>query len=271
MEMVYIVCLFISFVHIFCFPLLSPFRLRDCVCVCTASCAEVQRVLKSKEDAAEFGFDAPCVLERAIDIDKELSVIVARNARGETAVYPVVESVFNAEVNLVDHLMAPAAISSQLETQARELALDVVTSMDFRGLLAVEMFLDREGSLWVNEVAPRTHNSGHHTIEGNVCSQFEQHLRAVLNLPLGDTSPLHPASAMLNLIGAPDAHGTPVYEGLKEVLALPNVHVHLYGKSTVKPHRKMGHVTVTGPDVTSVQRDVLKLRNRMRVSGSKSS
>ena len=229
------------------------------------------QVLKSKEDAAEFGFDAPCVLERAIDIDKELSVIVARNARGETAVYPVVESVFNAEVNLVDHLMAPAAISSQLETQARELALDVVTSMDFRGLLAVEMFLDREGSLWVNEVAPRTHNSGHHTIEGNVCSQFEQHLRAVLNLPLGDTSPLHPASAMLNLIGAPDAHGTPVYEGLKEVLALPNVHVHLYGKSTVKPHRKMGHVTVTGPDVTSVQRDVLKLRNRMRVSGSKSS
>ena len=203
-----------------------------------------------------------------MDIDKELSVIVARNAGGDTAVYPVVESVFNPEVNLVDHLMAPAAISETLETQARQLALDVVTAMDFVGLLAVEMFLDRDGAIWVNEVAPRTHNSGHHTIEGNVCSQFEQHLRAVLNLPLGDTSPLHPASAMLNLIGAPDAYGTPLYVGLKEALMLPNVHAHIYGKSKVKPHRKMGHVTVTGPDVASVQRDVLKLRGTLRVEGA---
>ena len=228
------------------------------------------QVLRTAEEAAQRGFDAPSVLEKAVDIDKELSVIVARNASGDTAVYPVVESVFNPEVNLVDHLMAPAAISSKTEQEARQLAHHVVTSMNFVGLLAVEMFLDRDGHLWVNEVAPRTHNSGHHTIEGNVCSQFEQHLRAVLNLPLGDTSPLHPAAAMLNLIGAPDAHGTPLYEGLSEALALPNVHAHLYGKSTVKPHRKMGHVTVTGPDVASVQRDVLKLRERLRVSGTKS-
>lgn len=228
------------------------------------------QVLRSAEEAAARGFDAPCVLEQAVDIDKELSVLVARNASGATAVYPVVEAVFNPEVNLVDHLMAPAAISLELEAAARQLAIDVVTAMDFVGLLAVEMFLDREGSLWVNEVAPRTHNSGHHTIEGNVCSQFEQHLRAVLNLPLGDTSPLHPASAMLNLIGEPDAHGTPVYAGLEEVLDWPNVHVHLYGKSTVKPHRKMGHVTVTGPNVESVQRDVLKLRERLRVNGTQS-
>jgi 5-(carboxyamino)imidazole ribonucleotide synthase len=164
--------------------------------------------------------------------------------------------------------MAPAAITSLQESEARDLALKVVTSMDFVGLLAVEMFLDRNGGLWVNEVAPRTHNSGHHTIEGNVCSQFEQHLRAVLNLPLGDTAPLHPASAMLNLIGEPNAQGTPVYEGLEEVLTLPNVHVHLYGKSTVKPHRKMGHATVTGPDIASVQRDVLKLRAMLKVCGS---
>ena len=226
------------------------------------------QVLRNAEEAAERGFDAPSVLEQAVDIDKELSVIVARNAGGDTAVYPVVESVFNPEVNLVDHLMAPAAISETLETQARQLALDVVTAMDFVGLLAVEMFLDRDGAIWVNEVAPRTHNSGHHTIEGNVCSQFEQHLRAVLNLPLGDTSPLHPASAMLNLIGAPDAYGTPLYVGLKEALMLPNVHAHIYGKSKVKPHRKMGHVTVTGPDVASVQRDVLKLRGTLRVEGA---
>ena len=226
------------------------------------------QILNTPEDAQARGFDAPCVLEQAVDIDKELSVIVARNAKGETAVYPVVEAVFNPEVNLVDHLMAPAAITGQQESNARDLALKVVTSMDFVGLLAVEMFLDREGGLWVNEVAPRTHNSGHHTIEGNVWSQFEQHLRAVLNLPLGDTSTLHPASAMLNLIGEPDAHGTPVYQGLKKVLTLPNVHVHLYGKSTVKPHRKMGHITVTGPDIASVQRDVLKLRAVLKVCGS---
>ena len=228
------------------------------------------QVLRSESEAMKRGFDAPCVLEQVVDIDKELSVIVARNAAGETAVYPVVESVFNPEVNLVDHLMAPAAITPEQESEARKLALNVVTSMEFVGLLAVEMFLDREGGLWVNEVAPRTHNSGHHTIEGNVCSQFEQHLRAVLNLPLGDTAPLHPASAMLNLIGEPDAHGTPIYEGIEAALKLPNVHVHLYGKSTVKPHRKMGHVTVTGPDVPSVQRDVLKLRETLKVKGAKS-
>jgi len=165
--------------------------------------------------------------------------------------------------------MAPATISAAKADEARALALKVVESMDFVGLLAVELFLDPAGGLWVNELAPRTHNSGHHTIEGNVCSQFEQHLRAVLNLPLGDTAPLHPAAAMLNLIGEADAHGTPVYEGMEAALAMPNVHVHLYGKSTVKPHRKMGHVTVTGPDVPSVQRDVLKLRAQLRVSGSK--
>ena len=229
------------------------------------------QVLHSAEDALARGFDAPSVLEQAVDIQKELSVIVARNKSGETAVYPVVEAVFNHEVNLVDHLMAPAAISSELETNARQLALDVVQSMDFVGLMAVELFLDRHNKLWVNEVAPRTHNSGHHTIEGNVCSQFEQHLRAVLNLPLGDTSPLHPASAMLNLIGEPGAHGTPVYMGLEAALARPNVHVHLYGKTTVKPHRKMGHVTVTGPDMASVQREVLILREWLRVEGTKTS
>ena len=128
------------------------------------------QVLHSAEDALARGFDAPLVLEQAVDIQKELSVIVARNKSGETAVYPVVEAVFNHEVNLVHHLMAPAAISSELETNARQLALDVVQSMDFVGLMAVELFLDRHNKLWVNEVAPRTANSGHHTIEGNVFS-----------------------------------------------------------------------------------------------------
>ena len=227
------------------------------------------QVLRSAKEALERGFDAPCVLEQAVDIDKELSVIVARNANGQTAVYPVVESVFNPEVNLVDHLMAPAAIAPSQEAAARQLALDVVTSMEYVGLLAVEMFLDREGGLWVNEVAPRTHNSGHHTIEGNVCSQFEQHLRAVLNLPLGDTAPLHPASAMLNLIGEPDAHGTPIYEGIKRHSSCPTRTCTSTASPRSSPIEKWD-VTVTGPDVPSVQRDVLKLRETLKVKGAKS-
>ena len=226
------------------------------------------QVLKTEADAAERAFDAPCVLEQAVDIDKELSVIVARNARGEVTTYPVVEAVFDPVVNLVDYLIAPAAISETQAEEATKLAMAVVNKMDFVGLMAVELFLDREGGMWINELAPRTHNSGHNTIEGNVCSQFEQHLRAVLNLPLGDTSPLHPCSAMVNLIAEPDAHGLPVYEGMEEVLTWPNVHVHLYGKSTAKPHRKMGHVTLTGNDLASIQRDVLKLRQMIRVKGS---
>ena len=226
------------------------------------------QVLRSMEDAKQRGFDAPCVLEQAIDIDKELSVIVARTASGSIETYPVVEAVFNPEVNLVDYLIAPANISANKAQEAVKLATDVVKHMEFVGLLAVELFLDHQGGLWINELAPRTHNSGHNTIEGNVCSQFEQHLRAVLDLPLGSTEALHPYSAMVNLIGEADAHGSPVYEGIEEALALPNVHVHLYGKSTVKPHRKMGHVTLTSEDLDSIQRDVLKLREMLRVKGS---
>ena len=138
-----------------------------------------------------------------IDFKNELAVVVARNSKGEVKTYPVVEMEFHPEANQVEYVICPARIDDAVAKKAQEVALKVSEHMKHVGLLAVEMFLDREGELWVNEVAPRTHNSGHHTIEGNVCSQFEQHLRAVLNLPLGDTSPLHPASAMLNLIGAP--------------------------------------------------------------------
>ena len=182
--------------------------------------------------------------------------------------YPVVEAVFDPVVNLVDYLIAPAAISATQAEEATNLAMAVVNKMDFVGLMAVELFLDREGGMWINELAPRTHNSGHNTIEGNVCSQFEQHLRAVLNLPLGDTSPLHPCSAMVNLIAEPDAHGLPCTKAWKKCWTWPNVYVHLYGKSTAKPHRKMGHVTLTGNDLASIQRDVLKLRQMIRVKGS---
>lgn len=223
--------------------------------------------LQDAMEASAKGFDAPCVLEHPVDIDKELSVIIARNTAGQTASFPVVEAVFDPQANLVDYLVAPAAISDKIAAKAQTLALRVVEAMDFEGLMAVELFLDRTGELSVNELAPRTHNSGHHTIEANQTSQFEQHLRAVLNLPLGSTQPIHPFGAMLNLVGGRDAQGTPVYSGLSEATRTPGVHPHLYGKSRVKPFRKMGHVTVTGNSLEEVQDLVMRLREQLTVNG----
>lgn len=222
-------------------------------------------ILRSAEDAA---FDGPCVLEQPVDIAKELSVIVARNPSGATATFPVVEAVFDPVANLVDYLIAPAEVSPETAQEAEALALRVADAMGFTGLLAVELFLDREGALWVNELAPRTHNSGHHTIEANHTSQFQQHLRAVLDLPLGDAS-ARSAGAMLNLVGAADAHGSPVYTGLGKALGAPGVYAHIYGKSAVKPFRKMGHVTVTGETVEAVKERVLALRDALRVNGTR--
>lgn len=224
-------------------------------------------VLHHASDAASKGFEAPSLLEDLVPIAKELSVIVARNPSGEVAAFPVVEAIFDPQANLVDYLLSPADLTPDQAARARELALRLVAEMNFTGLLAVEMFLDTSGAILINELAPRTHNSGHHTIEAHGVSQFEQHLRAVLDLPLGDTTP-RCAAAMLNLVGAPDAHGTPLYAGLGEALARPGVHAHIYGKAQVKPFRKMGHVTVTGPDAEAVRREVLHLRSLLQVHGT---
>ncbi|MDA9835548.1 5-(carboxyamino)imidazole ribonucleotide synthase [Flavobacteriales bacterium] len=227
------------------------------------------QILKTPSDIVEKGFSEACVLEKAVDIDKELGVIVARNSSGQTSIFPVVESVFDPKVNLVSSLIAPAFIDDTTAAKAQALALQVLEAMDFVGLMAVELFLDSDGDLLVNEVAPRTHNSGHHTIEANKTSQFAQHLRAVVGLPLGDVSLLHNAAGMINLLGATGAYGTPVYEGLSEAQSIPGVHPHIYGKSEVKPYRKMGHVTVTGQDLDLVQERLLKLRESLCVSGTK--
>jgi len=227
------------------------------------------QILKTTADIVERGFSEASVLEKAVDIDKELGVIVARNSSGQTSIFPVVESVFDPTVNLVSSLIAPANIDENTAAKAQALALKVLEAMEFEGLMAVELFLDSDGDLLVNEVAPRTHNSGHHTIEANKTSQFAQHLRAVVGLPLGDVSLLHNAAGMINLLGAAGAFGAPVYEGLSEALSIPGVHPHLYGKSEVKPYRKMGHVTVTGSDLDSVQEILLQLRESLCVSGTK--
>lgn len=222
----------------------------------------VQKV-KSEEDIAK-GFDQPGVLEKLIDFEKEISVIVARNQRGEIKTFPVVELVFHPEKNLVEYLFAPAQISLEAEQRAEAIAKEIIQKLNMTGLLAVEMFLTKEGEVLVNEVAPRTHNSGHHTIEANITSQFEQHLRAILNMPLGATDIKIPA-AMVNLLGEDGYQGLARYEGLEKVLAIEGVKVHLYGKKITKPFRKMGHVTVTDTDIDQLKEKVQRVKQYLKV------
>jgi 5-(carboxyamino)imidazole ribonucleotide synthase len=209
------------------------------------------KIIRSQSDW-ENRFTFPSVIEAMIPFEKELSVIVARNEAGEVKTFDAVECEFNSEANLVEFQFSPAAISKEIEAKAQEIAKHVISTLDMVGLLAVEFFLTKSGELLVNEIAPRPHNSGHHTIECCYTSQFAQHLRAILNLPLGDTGLIMPG-AMLNVLGSPGHEGPAVYEGLEEVLSLPGVYVHLYGKSHTKPFRKMGHVTALGREISEIK------------------
>jgi len=192
-------------------------------------------------------FTEPSLIEELIDFEKEIAVIVARNSQGEVKAFPMVEMEFNPEANLVEFLISPSLLSFEIHQRAEQIAVDIAEKLNIVGLLAVEMFLDKQGNIFVNEIAPRPHNSGHQTIEGNVVSQFEQHLRTIFNLPLGDTSALQHA-VMVNILGEEGHEGPVVYNGLEDILKLHGVYVHLYGKALTKPMRKMGHVTVIDSD-----------------------
>lgn len=220
-------------------------------------------VLRSETDLSK-AFDEPCVLEKMVDFEKELSVIVARNSNGACIAYPAVEMEFNPEANLVEFLFSPANISPETEQKAGMLAMKVANALELTGILAVEMFLTRNGDLLVNEIAPRPHNSGHHTIEANVTSQYEQHLRAIAGLPLGSTQLLLP-SVMVNLLGEKGFEGPAVYEGMNECLAMEGVHIHLYGKKTTKPFRKMGHVTICADTLDAAFHQARKVQKTLRV------
>ncbi len=222
----------------------------------------VQRIASVAD--VEKAFDAPGVLEKAVDFEKELAVIVARNERGEVHTFPTVEMVFHPELNLVDYLFAPAEVSEEIDKQAQTIARRTADAFGIVGLLAVELFLDKAGNVLINEVAPRPHNSGHHTIRANITSQFEQHWRAILNYPLGDTTAYQPA-AMVNLLGADGHTGPAVYEGLETLLALPGVFPFFYGKAITKPFRKMGHVTVMDTDMDQLREKVAKVKGSIRV------
>lgn len=202
------------------------------------------QIVNSESDL-EACFDAEGIIEDLADLEKEISVIVSRNNKGEVVTFPAVEMVFDPRANLVDYLVSPADISPEHEKKAQEIALDLGSKMDLVGVMAIEMFLLRNGEIWVNEVAPRPHNSGHQSIEGNYSSQYDQHLRAILGLPLSDPS-LLASSAMVNLLGAEGYEGKPVYSGLGKILEKKDMYPHIYGKQITKPFRKMGHVTVLG-------------------------
>lgn len=207
--------------------------------------------MRNEKDLGK-AFDVPSVLEKMVDFEKELAVIVARNEDGEMKTFPTVECEFNPEANLVEFLFAPAQISAEIEEEAQRLAKEIIEKLGMVGLLAVEFFLTKDGQLLINEIAPRPHNSGHHTIECNITSQFEQHMRSILNLPLGSTRIIQ-AGVMINLLGEPNFEGKAIYEGLEEVMKWDGVFAHIYGKKTTKSFRKMGHVTIAGEELEVVK------------------
>src|SRR5690606_12765073 len=199
------------------------------------------------EDDLPHAFTEPSIIEEIVDFEKEIAVIVARNDRGDIKTFPMVEMEFNPQANLVEFLISPSTYSFEIQQQAEELAKKIANDLQIVGLLAVEMFLTKSGEILVNELAPRPHNSGHQTIEGNITSQFAQHLRAIFNLPLGDTSAISNA-VMINLLGEDGYEGLAKYEGVEEALAIDGVYIHLYGKKYTKPFRKMGHVCIVNPE-----------------------
>ncbi|NKQ41087.1 MAG: 5-(carboxyamino)imidazole ribonucleotide synthase [Sulfurovum sp.] len=204
------------------------------------------------------------IVESLVDIDKEIAVTIARNADGDSRCFPAVEMRFNPQSNLVEDLFCPADISKDMTKKAESIAVQIIEGLDMIGLLAIEFFIDKAGNILVNEIAPRPHNSGHHTIESVVTSQLEQQLRAIFNLPLGSTK-LKMPTVMLNLLGDPDAEGEVYYDGFEKALEIEGVKIHIYGKKIVRPHRKMGHITVLADSIEEALSKAKKAKSSIKV------
>lgn len=215
---------------------------------------------------AEFNaaFNAPSVLEEFVPFVKELAVIVARNESGEIATFPLVEMEFNPEANLVEFIFSPANVNVEIESNAKKIASDIANKLQHVGLLAIELFLTADGNLLVNEIAPRPHNSGHHTIEACFVSQYGMHLRAILNMPLGSTGLRTPA-VMINLLGEKGFEGKARYENIEEVLHTEGAYIHLYGKEDTKPFRKMGHITVCNLNLEEAKEIARRFLKEVRI------
>ena len=204
-------------------------------------------VIKNESDWDKI-LPVKSIVEPLVDFKKELSVVVARNESGEVRNFPVVEMEFNPETNMVEFLVCPAEVSKEVVELANRIAIATIEAFDICGLLAVEMFLTQDNQILINEVAPRPHNSGHHTIDACITSQFQQHLRGIMNMPLGNTDVKMP-SVMVNLLGADGYTGHAVYENMKQCMAVEGAKFHLYGKKITKPFRKMGHATILNRDI----------------------
>ena len=221
------------------------------------------KILKSEKDIEALP-ETPCLIEELIPFKNELAVIVARSVSGEVKTYPVVEMEFHPEANQVEYVICPARIDEKVAQKAKEIALNVSESFNHVGLLAVEMFQTENDEILVNEVAPRPHNSGHYSIEASYTSQFENHLRAILDLPLGSTTS-KVAGIMVNLVGEEGFSGQVVYENIEKIIAIDGVTPHIYGKRETRPFRKMGHVTIVNEDMVEARRIAEEVKNSIRV------
>ena len=221
------------------------------------------KIVRSFEDLKDLP-KGECIAEKLIDFKNELAVIVARNSDGQVKTYPVVEMEFHPEANQVEYVICPARIPDAIAKKAQEVALNVSKAFNHVGLLAVELFLTKNDDILINEVAPRPHNSGHQTIEASYTSQFEQHIRAILNLPLGETKS-KVGGIMVNLVGAEGYTGNVIYENIEEIMNLEGVTPHIYGKKQTRPFRKMGHVTIINENIDTARQIAEKVKNTIKV------
>jgi len=222
------------------------------------------KIIKNIEDL-DFSYDHQCLIEEKVSIKKELSVIVSRNSDGEIKCFPVVEMEFNEKSNLVEYVMCPANISKKTEEKAIIIASEIAKKFEMVGLLAVELFVTNEDEILINEVAPRPHNSGHHTIECCVTSQFDQHIRSILNLPLGKTDILIPG-IMVNLVGENMEEGNVNYKNINDIFDIPGVYIHIYGKKKSRLNRKMGHITIVNKDINKAIEIGKSIKNKIKVT-----
>ena len=221
------------------------------------------QILRDESDLSN-GFKDSAVLEKMVDIKKELAIIIGINDKGESAIYPPVEMMFNQQLNLLEYQVSPALIAENILWKAEAIALTVVKNLKSAGIFAVELFVDMADNVLVNETAPRVHNSGHHTIEANFSSQFDMLWRIMLDYPLGNTNPII-NSAIVNLIGEEGYSGKAVYSGLLEVLKIDSVFVHIYGKKETRPGRKMGHITILNNERQHLIHIANSIKNTLKV------
>ena len=221
------------------------------------------KIVRSNHDLEQVN-EGGCIAEDLVNIDKELGIIVCRSPKREIQCYPCVEMEFHPEANQVEYVLSPARISKAIAKKAEEVALSVSRAFQHVGLLAVELFLTKEGEIWVNEVAPRPHNSGHYSIEASYTSQFEQHTRAILNLPLGNTENKL-TGVMVNLVGKKGYTGAVHYKNLEHILAIEGVNPHIYGKKETRPFRKMGHITIVNKDLDIARKIAEEVKETIEV------